>query len=211
MENESVNDIIAEMRMGNTGDFPFAYMIGDPDTPEVVDITTKAVIEPRKINIRRVTISNLADRLESAWKRERAFNAMTEAANERLREHLQIALEGNKKPVGNAAALREVCVKCRELAEVIWQSECGEDVSSEIAELRDLLNFARSAPARNCDRFKTWTEARNAFEKWCCNLSWKISSCCECPHYSVRDGKLKHCFSRWLLAPAAERKGDCDE
>lgn len=144
--------------------------------------------------LRRYVLPSLAERLEAAWKRERAFNAMTEAANERLREHLQIALEGNKKPVGNAAALREVCVKCRELAEVIWQSECGEDVSSEIAELRDLLNFALAAPARNCDCYKDADSAYIAF----CGYDFAAKD--------ISDSA----FIDWLLAPAAGRKGDGD-
>lgn len=43
---------------------------------------------------------------------------------------------------GNATEMRETLLKCRELAETIWQSEGGEDVSAEIAELKDRLDAA---------------------------------------------------------------------
>jgi hypothetical protein len=69
-ENETIADIIAEMRGART-EFPFVYLMGEPDTPEVIDFKTKEIIEPRKINIRRVTVKELADRLEAAHKRER--------------------------------------------------------------------------------------------------------------------------------------------
>ena len=66
---ETVDDIIAEM-LGARTEFPFVYLMGEPDTPEIVDVKTKKIIEPRKINIRRVTVKELADRLEAAHKRE---------------------------------------------------------------------------------------------------------------------------------------------
>lgn len=43
---------------------------------------------------------------------------------------------------GNMAAMRETLFKCRELAETIWRSEGGEDVSSEIVELKDRIDAA---------------------------------------------------------------------
>ena len=69
-ENQETSaDIIAEMRGART-EFPFVYLMGEPDTPEVIDCRTKKIIEPRKMNIRRVTVKELADRLEAALKRE---------------------------------------------------------------------------------------------------------------------------------------------
>ena len=53
------------------------------------------------------SVMQFADRIETAAKREEAIHAMTCEANERLREHLEIALKNNKRPVGNAAAMRE--------------------------------------------------------------------------------------------------------
>ena len=66
---ETVDDIIAEM-LGARTEFPFVYLMGEPDTPEVIDPKTKEIIAPRKINIRRVTVKELAARLEAAYKRE---------------------------------------------------------------------------------------------------------------------------------------------
>ena len=69
-EQETHADIIAEM-LGARTEFPFVYLMGEPDTPEVIDPKTKEIIEPRKINIRRMTVKELANRLETAHKRER--------------------------------------------------------------------------------------------------------------------------------------------
>lgn len=68
-KQETSADIIAEMRGARTK-FPFVYLMGEPDTPEVIDPKTNKIIEPRKINIRRVTVKELADRFEAALKRE---------------------------------------------------------------------------------------------------------------------------------------------
>lgn len=69
-EQETHAEVIAEMRGAKT-EFPFVYLMGEPDTPEIVDVTTKKIIEPRKINIRYVTVKELANRLEAAHERER--------------------------------------------------------------------------------------------------------------------------------------------
>lgn len=68
-KQETIPDIIAEM-LGARTEFPFVYLMCEPDTPEIVDVTTKEIIEPRKINIRRVTVKELANRLEAAHERE---------------------------------------------------------------------------------------------------------------------------------------------
>ena len=80
---ETIEDIIAEM-LGARTEFPFVYLMGEPDTPEVIDLKTKKIIEPRKINIRRVTVKELAERLKAARKRERGNSAA-------LREALKAA------------------------------------------------------------------------------------------------------------------------
>ena len=68
---ETADDIIAEM-LGARTEFPFVYLMGEPDTPEVIDPKTKEIIAPRKINIRRVTVKELADRLKAAHNRDSA-------------------------------------------------------------------------------------------------------------------------------------------
>lgn len=81
--HETITDIIAEM-LGARTEFPFVYLIGEPDTPEVIDFTTKEIIEPRKINIRRVTVEELAERLKAALKRERGDCAKLREALEKI-------------------------------------------------------------------------------------------------------------------------------
>lgn len=89
---ETGADIISEMRRAKT-EFPFVYLMGEPDTPEVIDAKTKEIVAPRKINIRRVTVSELADRFEAAYKRER----------------------------GDAAAMRKALIRCATLGEYCFQ------------------------------------------------------------------------------------------
>ena len=68
----------------------------------------------------------------------------------------------------NAASVRETLLKCRELVETIWQNEGGEDVSSEIAELKDRIDAALAASPRNCDRkFVDRVDMYYAFKDWC--------------------------------------------
>lgn len=76
---ETHAEVIAEMRGAKT-EFPFVYLMCEPDTPEVIDLKTKEIRAPRKINIRRVTVKELANRLEAAHERERGnFAALREA------------------------------------------------------------------------------------------------------------------------------------
>ena len=91
-EQETISDIIAEM-LGARTEFPFVYLMGERDTPEVIDLRTKEIVAPRKINIRRVTVEELAGRLETARKRESGDRA-------KLREALQ-------KAAGAAAEIME--------------------------------------------------------------------------------------------------------
>ena len=218
MENESMNDIIAEIRAYGAQPPPRLMWLEIADRLEAA---WKREREPKPLTIaewidktetvadiaavlRRYVLPSLAERLEAAWKRERAFNAITEAANERLREHLQIALEGNKKPVGNAAAMREALERFM-VGSCIYPcvEMCGYDEIDEMCMScaaspkkdgdcpYEAARKALSAPARNCDLFATVSDARKAFNEW-----------------------LKHntpiSFGGWLLRLAAERKGDGD-
>lgn len=67
--HDTIKGLPAEM-LGARTEFPFVYLMGEPDTPEVIDPKTKRIIEPRKINIRPVTVKELACRLKAAHKRE---------------------------------------------------------------------------------------------------------------------------------------------
>lgn len=118
---ETIADIIAEM-LGARTEFPFVYLMGEPDTPEVIDPKTKKIIEPRKINIRRVTVKELADRLEAAHRRERGDRA-------KLREALEAALKTIRGVINSTISPR----------------------SNTVFDCRDKLSAALAAPPRNCD------------------------------------------------------------
>lgn len=124
-EQETHAEVIAEMRGAKT-EFPFVYLMGEPDTPEIVDVRTKEIMEPRKINSRRVTVKELAGRLEAAHKRER----------------------------GDAAKLREACIYA--LAELEHFRKCHDarlhfcDIV-HVGNAKHALKTALSAPPRNCD------------------------------------------------------------
>lgn len=97
----------------------------------------------------------------------------------------------------NSAAIREALEKCRDLAETIWQSEGGEDVSAEIAELKDRIDAALAKPARNCDRFGG--DYKMLHTAW---FDWTGS-----PSGQNPDGTAKMAFGEWLLAPAIKKGG----
>ena len=85
-KQETISDIIAEMRLGATGDMPFAYRIGRPD--RIVEYKTKdgKKYVQRRAVIESVTIDELADRLEAAWKQDEEHAIVGNSA--RLREAL---------------------------------------------------------------------------------------------------------------------------
>lgn len=122
-EQETHAEVIAEMRGAKT-EFPFVYLMGAPDTPEIVDVTTKKIIEPRKINIRRVTVKELANRLEAAHERER----------------------------GNFAALREALNRLAIATETLLRTHSGLSYVDTMEAL-DKVHAALAAPARNCDQY----------------------------------------------------------
>ena len=123
---ETVADIIAEMRGART-EFPFVYLMGEPDTPEVIDLRTKEITEPRKINIRRVTVKELADRIEAARKRERGNSAA-------LRNALNLCVD-------------EMCARCRDLAKARGNPAPCLNGCEPVRKAKAAL----AAPPRNCD------------------------------------------------------------
>jgi len=142
-KQETADDIIAEMLEART-EFPFVYLMGEPDTPEVIDPKTKEIIEPRKINIRRVTVKELADRLKAALRRERGDCAELREALEPWIAFAEWLLENaGKDGLGKAI------------------QENGPIIRQRLEELRDAL----AAPPRNCNVFSTKDTAREAFQK----------------------------------------------
>ena len=93
---ETHAEIIAEMRGAKT-EFPFVYLMGETITPAKVDFSTKEIIEPSKTIIRRITVKELADRLEAAHKRERSDGA-------KLREFARLVSHMNDDGYWNGSA-----------------------------------------------------------------------------------------------------------
>ena len=159
-DNETTADIIAEMRRGTR--LPGYW-------------SSCAVNEILQYH---------ADRLEAAQKREAAFHAMTCEANDRLREHLQIALDANRRERGDAAKLREA------LEEVLndYQDDCA---------MSRMIRAALAAPPRNCDRFASAEEAIEYHKR---------TNCAERRYCAYHDGCPTDgsCVVNWLYAEAQE-------
>lgn len=132
--------------------------------------------------LRRYVLPSLAERLEAAWKRERA----------EVREIASTTILKGRVFVGNAAAMREALSDaCYAMFNFLKTQNGGYE---EMANALDKAKATLSAPARNCDRF---ADEDDAFAAW---------------HDSLNDGdvvSVRNAF-RWLFAPAAERKGDGD-
>ena len=117
---KTLAEIVAELRMGDDGGKP-AYRIGRPDRVEI-SMPSREKIRSRVVE--EVHISELADWIEAAAKREKA-------------QH------------GNAAALREALANIRKFVGAWQESGLIEKSMAECI----FANCARalSAPPRNCD------------------------------------------------------------
>ena len=83
-KKEKIEDIVAEMRMGDTCDLPFAYRIGRPDRCDEYIGENGEKQEMRHAIIESVTVDELADRIESALEREREACGNAAAMREAL-------------------------------------------------------------------------------------------------------------------------------
>ena len=104
-----------------------------------------------------------------------------------------------EKPVGNAAAMREALGKIVELAKE-WGNH-DYDPAITLGLIIDRADTALSAPARNCDLARDW------LQDLYCNFKPPAAVRREMPPEWV-DAVMAFC--KWLLAPAAERKGNGD-
>lgn len=178
-KQETADDIIAEM-LGARTEFPFVYLMGEPDTPEVIDPKTKKIIEPRKINIRRVTVKELADRLKAALRRER----------------------------GDCAKLREAAVTVYNVLEKLrpFSLRLGEvrhmrEFSHLVCLAKNRLDAALSAPPRSCDV--------GTADDWMARFSVVCERCSgsDCDHRLFKDEEVCDCFARWLQMPYVKKEG----
>lgn len=151
-----------------------------------------------------------ADRIEAAWKRERA-KVEADAL-----EAGGIVEAGRNN--GNAAAMREALVAVKKSIDDIGKSSLDCDpiilmaaLTQVCARLSSRIERALSAPARNCDRFVDETDAQIAF----LNEVWLISVDRETmlarDKYENWSDEMRTRYGKWLLAPAAERKGEDDD
>ncbi len=142
-ENESVWEVLGEARLGATCDMPFAYRVGLPDEPEIIDVSTKEIIKPRAIRIKNVTLTELLDRIEAALKRDR----------------------------GNVAVLRKVLISLKALADKMYGYCAHSDSDARHIALwagliKDEVTTALAEPPRECD-VGTAEEQIRRFGEYC--------------------------------------------
>lgn len=126
------------------------------------------------------------------------------------REHRQLAdwlkelLDVKSQHVGNAAEMREALEFVEHMNDSPYTTY---DVLVAIQKARSAL----SAPARNCDLKECSSDDGmiSAHERFCESWHDDGKSCAVCPHNPK--SYLMTCREKWLLAPAAERKGEGDE
>lgn len=181
-KRETRADIVAELRS-----ITFAMKVHDAMMPDVHDL-----------------LCDVASRIEAAWKRDAAIHAMTCEANERLREHLEIALEDNERPVGNAAALRSALEKVRfylpyflQYMRLHWEDA---EAGGYYERILEVVNAALSAPARQCD-VGTAEEQFDRFAKHC------IGKDCDSCEHGNRGRSHAHCALVWAQTPYDAEKG----
>lgn len=128
-----------------------------------------------------------ADRIEAAWKRERAKVEADALAVGGIVE------AARHKPVSSAAAMRDALLNIQEYAAAM-------DVDDgNVLAILDACRDALAAPARNCDLNLSAKSLWDKFEDY--------MNDCGLPFYSEPSGE--DAFD-WLFASATERKGEGD-
>ena len=186
-KRETLADIVAEMRRG-----------------------TKLPGYWRSCDLNKILECH-ADRIEAAWKREKA-----EAEADALAVGGTVEASRNK-PVGNAAKMREAVVALLDALDSLGCDESTATLAAFVPDMADSsarclaafrkANAAISAPARNCDIYSDAREAFKAYEEAFNESNFHHGECklgCpDCDDYAIR------CEIKWLFAPAAEEgEGD---
>lgn len=135
-QHESHADIIAEMRMGNPGPQPVAYVVGLPD--EIIELEHSTM---RKIRTKRVTITELANRLEAANRRE-----VTEAATKAATSAVNLTKEKYRRLLADATKLRDALDLIQRKAEKL-QATAPDDHMTMAGGLSIIRETARDALA----------------------------------------------------------------
>lgn len=147
-----------------------------------------------------VWLDEWADRIEAAWRREKAVieaNALaaaeeSSAAVDRFRDAT--------KMISNMAAMREAL---QSIAAIYDGADTGGLDASIV--IYNIVKAALSAPARNCDFLEFPRNEIDEQKIWDDYYKW-----CDNPRNRNIDNFPLHSVVGWLLAPAAERKGGSD-
>ena len=180
-ENETITDIIAEMRI---------FKCRDLSTGELEECTAIS--------------KYLADRLDAAHKRE--VDALSEQIadlsqqrdlwSKRAAELVEKCNEqyAKLKQVGNAAKLREACANIAAYARSAQCHATDAHILGYLSQIEMWACAALAAPMRNCDRFASAEEAWDAYDAWV---------------ESYRSKGKTEPFNEfgWLFAPATEQEG----
>ena len=136
-----------------------------------------------------------ANRLEAALKRERAAHTCE------CGEIAALAIKEAQKPVGNAAAMREAFKGLDEemtFCERNVELRIGlalEGLREHCRIVRQILNAALSAPARNCDLYSCVEDSWTDYKQFCTQKGDALYF--DMVHFWP--------FAKWLLASAAEK------
>lgn len=130
-----------------------------------------------------IDMTELAGRIEAAWKREKSQSWHNHEMEELVLRHEKEVAE-LKNQTGNAAAIYNALKTIHDKVNSL-NEECGVDP----VEIRDIARAAFAAPSRNCDRFnrKDPVLAKNEAVQY-----WQNETDCAVD------------FGQWLLAPAAQ-------
>ena len=154
------------------------------------------------------TIGTWADRIEAAYKRERAewrgeTNAAKEARNRiacKMRYEFAAKCRACKSEPGNAAAMREALERIRPLVRAAGVTPYVPERKELVDGALGIIDAALSAPARNADRFATAVEA---MEEWGKYPQSRYKGCRLCPHGDASIVSPAHLtLAEWLFAPA---------
>lgn len=113
----------------------------------------------------------------------------------------------NEQESGNAAEMREALEAALRFIGNL-EIEPYSPLDEAASELRQRIMDAIYATARNCDRFADETDAQIAFlnEAWLISVDRKTMLVRD--KYENWSDEMRAKYGRWLLAPAAERKGE---
>ena len=175
--NETLQDIVAGMRGENGFPVPFAPM-------------------------RAIWLSDyhaLADRIEAAWKRDRADAELYWSGV----GHAEAVAEFKW---GNMAVMRKALKVSRDFAEQI-EGKTGEaDVADDAGEIVETCEEALKSPPRNCD-VGTPEEQIARFKKFCYSRG---ISCKGCPIRDKVSDDNPCCFF-WMAEPYGEGGAECSK